>query len=298
MKNARLSLLALLPLISCGDDPVEFEPWPDGAQFYVGSSFPDTALAFSPLGEILLFCSANSGNPGIYGFDGIADPSLRTFTEYNEFVGPTGCWHADSGRIVFAAVRDDGSGELRWMPGNLYEVHLLLYDSLPNMQPSWSPLADSVVYASRTDGSWGLWHGAMSSFVPTELFVDEGADCTRPSYSPDGDWVLFQRSVGGDSDIWVIRPDGTDAHAVVAWPSREIHPTWGPEGGSIAFSSDSTGNYEIYAGTIYSDEFERLTDDEASDVYPAWNPVGDWIAFSSDRVSGSLAYDIFWIPAP
>ncbi len=286
---------------SCGENPDEFEPWPDGAQFYVGSTLPDTALAFSPGGNILLFCSANSGNPGIYGYDAPSSPSLRTFAEYDEFTGPTGCWSdttgGGTGKIVYSAVHDDGSGEIRWIPGNEYQVNLLLYDSLPNMHPTWSPAVDSVVYASMRDSHWGLWKTAVDSVAPFELFCP-GEDCVRPSYSPSGDWILFQRMDGDDWDVWIVRPDGTDPHAVVSGSSDDMHPTWAPSGGWFAFASDRTGNFEIWVGSVESDSLTQVTDDPAADIYPAWNPESDWLAFSADRVGASGDFDIFWIPAP
>jgi len=306
----RLSQCALvLVLCSCGHNPEESRPWPDGARYYVGwPTCPDTSLAFSPGGDVLLFCSSASGNPGIYGFDGVGSPSLRTFSSYDEFTGPTGCWcdmtAQDSlGKIIYAAVRDDGTGEIRWISGNSYNVHMILYDSLPNMDPTWSPLADSIVFCSKTDGAWGLWHGAVASTVVPEPLYCPSGDCVRPSYSPDGQWILFQHrdSEASDWDIWMVRPDGTDAHAVIEGSSQDIQPTWAPAGhsGWFAFSSDRTGNFEIWVSDMQGDSLLQVTDDPADDIYPAWSPGGDmWIAFSADRASDPGEFDIFWLPDP
>jgi Tol biopolymer transport system component len=305
---SKLCPLVLLGLIcGCGSNPDGFEPWPDGAEYYVGwPTCPDTALAFSPGGDVLLFCSSAAGNPGIYGYNGAGDPSLRTFASYDEFTGPTGCWSdttADGiGKIVFAALREDGSGELRWIPGSLYDVHLMLYDSLPHMQPTWCPSGDSIVFCTQMDGRWGLWRSPADSVVPAELYVPAG-DCTRPSYSPDGQWILFQfrESEANDWNIWMVRPDGSDAHVVVNGSSQDIHPTWAPAAypGWFAFSSDRTGNFEIWISDLEGDSLVQVTDDPGSDVYPAWNQGPDrWIAFSADRVGNDGAYDIFWIADP
>lgn len=295
---------AFAVVTSCGENPEGFEPWPDGAEYYIGSPSPcsDTALAFNPGGNILLFCSNYSGNPGIYGYSYGDDPSLRTFAEYNESNGPNGCWSdtvgSQAGRIVYTAVRDDGKTGIIWIQGNQYDVHEILFDSLEHRHPSWNPQADSLVWATLSEGSWGLWTSALDSMVPVALYTPSGADCLMPSYSPEGDWLLFERREGGQADIWVVRPDGSDAHAVVSGSSNDIHPCWGQGGGWFAFSSDRTGNYEIWIGNMTSGDLIQTTDDEATDFYPAWNPVGDWIAFSSDRSDPGVSYDVFWITPP
>jgi len=305
----KLSVLLVIGLLcGCGQNPDEFEPWPDGAQFYVGwPTCSDTALAFSPGGNVLLFCSAANGNPGIYGFDGDGDPALRTFTSYDEFTGPTGCWcdtiSGETGKIVFAAIRADSTGEIRWISGNEYDVHMVLYDSLPHMEPTWSPLADSILFCTQLDGGWGLWKAALDdTLAPSEFYAPSG-DCVRPSYSPDGQWILFQyRETGGDDwNIWMIRPDGSDAHQVVTGSSEDMHPTWAPEAypGWFAFASDRTGNFDIWISDLEGDSLIQVTDDLSDDMYPAWSPGPDrWIAFAADRVAGDGSFDIFWIPDP
>jgi TolB protein len=286
--------------VSCGDSPQGFTPWPDQAEFYVGSTSDDTALAFSPSGEVLLFTSATSGNPGFYGYSGVGNPSLRVFASWDESTGPTGCWcdttYTGEGRIVYTATKDDSTTELRWIPGNETTVHLILYDSLPHRFATWTPMADSVLYCTLLDGRWGLWKVDLEAQEPQPFHLPD-ADCLRPSYSPDGEWILYQCDLMGDWDIWAIRPDGTQPRMLAGGTGDDIHPTWGPEGGWYAFSSERTGNFEIWLGNVHSDTLIQLTDDPGTDLYPAWNPGYGWIGFSSDRVEEGL-FDIFWIDAP
>lgn len=298
---AAVILATAFVVVSCGNNPEGFQPWPDGAEYYIGapSPFSDTALAFNKGGNILLFCSSFSGNPGIYGYSYGDDPSLRTFSDLDESNGPNGCWSdtvgGEVGRIVFSAIRDDGSTEIRWIQGNLSEVHLLMYDSLEHRHPSWNPPADSVILSTLDNGAWGLWVTAFDDVSPVPLYTPEGVDCLMPSYSPEGDWILFERRESGQSDIWVIRPDGSDAHEVVGGSSDEMHPCWGHGDGWFTFSSNRTGNYEIWVGKTGTGDLIQVTDDESEDIFPAWNPVSEWIAFSSDRRDPGVSYDIFWI---
>lgn len=297
----RLYILLLIVsiLLSSCNNPEELGPWPDTATLWVGSgAYPDTALAWSPFGSVLLFTSSgNVGSPCIFGFAGTGTPAMRTFTSFDEFTGPWGCWSDSMGMIAYAAVHEDGSSELRTIPGNGTAVEVLLYDSLPHMYPGWNPEGDSLVFCTEIGGLWSLWTAAYEDFEPIPLY-EPSADCLRPSYSPDGSWILFQYRIGDASDIWLIRPDGSDAHAVQSGSSDDIHPSWGPYQNWFVFSSDRSGNYEIWIYNFDTDELVQVTDDPGVDIYPSWNPSHEWIAFSSDRHSGEGSYDIFSIHEP
>ena len=84
-----VSTVILTSLFSaCGDNPIEPEQWPDGAYLYVASSYPDTALAWSPYGGALLFSSFNGSSACLYGFDGLGPPALMTSSNLSESVFP------------------------------------------------------------------------------------------------------------------------------------------------------------------------------------------------------------------
>ncbi len=294
-----ISSVLLLICSGCGDDPTGYSTWPDGADFYVGSSSTsDTSLAWSPTGYILLFSTLGYTSPCLYGYDGLNAPDIITTTDMNEFVGPTGCWNSAQGRILYTAIADDSLYEIRAVKGNYFgDIKCLLQDTIPHIYPSWNPDGDSIVFCRETDGYWGLWKAEYNedSLECISLY-QPNADCLRPSYSPDGEWILFQRSGDGtQSDIWIIKPDGTGSQAVVTGNSDDIHPCWGQENDRFAFSSDRSGEWNIWIGSIDGDSMFQVTDDPAIDIYPAWNPEYGWLVFSSDRVGGANNYDIFVI---
>lgn len=295
-----LSAAAVLSAVPGCDNPAENEVRPDGAALYVASNFPDTALSWSPYGNILLFTTYSYNSLCLHGFDGVDNPVAITSSSMNESAGPNGCWNAEAGRIAYTAWNGDSASQVRTIPGNVGSIVVVLNDGLLHLHPSWNPAGDSLVMATFADGYWGLWKGEVSddsSFTP---LYQPDADCLRPSYSPDGAWILFQRVQSGNSDIWMVRPDGSDAHAVVALGSDEIHPCWCPYADWFAFASDTTGNDEIWISDLDGSTLLRVTDDPSSDVYPAWHPnsAEPWFAFSSDYSGGAGNYDIFSIPAP
>ena len=293
------AIAALVAVAGC-NNPAENEVWPDGASLYVASNFPDTALSWSPYGGILLFTTFSYNSLCLHGFDGLDNPVGITSSEMNESAGPNGCWSGSSLLIAYTAWSGDSASQVRTIPGNVGAISVVLNNGMLHRHPSWNPEGDSLVMATLADGYWGLWKGDVdddSSFVPIH---QPAADCLRPSYSSDGEWILFQEGTPGDFDIWLIRTDGSEAHAVVSSDGDDIHPCWGPFPGWFAFASDRTGDYEIWISDLDGSTQIRVTDDPASDCYPAWHLDEDnpWFAFSSDRSGGAGNYDIFSIPCP
>jgi len=285
-------------LIGCGN-PTEPEPWPDGAYFYVGSNFPDTALSWSPYGSILLFTTFSFNSLALHGFDGIDNPVAITSSGMNESVGPNGCWSGENLLIAYTAWSGDSASQVRTMPGNVGSISIVLNDGLLHLHPSWNPDGDTLVMSTFADGAWGLWSGDVTAdSVVFQPVYQPGEDCLRPSYSPDGGWLLFQLGSPGDRDIWLVRPDGSDPHSVIASSSDDIHPCWGPSENWFTFSSDRTGDYEVWISNLDGSTLLQVTDDPGSDIYPAWNPGYGWLAFSSDRSGGAGNYDIFSIESP
>jgi Tol biopolymer transport system component len=293
-----LSAAAAIILYAGCDNPSGNEEWPDGATLYVGSNFPDTALSWSPYGDILLFTTFGYNSLCLHGFDGLENPVAITSSSMNESAGPNGCWNANVGLITYTAWAGDSIAQVRTIPGNVGAIVMVLNDSLLHLHPTWNPDGDSLVMSTFAEGHWGLWKGEVSDDSSFAALYQPEADCLRPSYSPDGSWILFQQAEAGSSDIWLVRPDGSDAHAVVSSSSDDIHPCWGPYSDWFAFSSNRDGDYDIWISNLDGSTLIQVTEDPASDVYPAWNPEYGWFAFSSDRAGGAGNYDIFSIPSP
>jgi hypothetical protein len=93
--------------------------------------------------------------------------------------------------------------------------------------PDLSPDGTKLVYATNPDGDhdWEFVKGqiltrtydqATRTFGPEQPLVDDGKNNFYPSWSPDGNWILFNKDVSGgntyddaNSSTWVVKADGS-----------------------------------------------------------------------------------------
>ncbi|HEV8024383.1 MAG TPA: LpqB family beta-propeller domain-containing protein, partial [Candidatus Nanopelagicales bacterium] len=96
-----------------------------------------------------------------------------------------------------------------------------------------------------------------------------------------------------DTDIFLIRPDGTDKHALVSIEGeKEFAPSWSPSGQQIAFVSDMTGLDQVYVMNIDGTGMRQLTTSGAN-TDPAWSADGKHVYVTSTRTGNS---DVVQVP--
>jgi Tol biopolymer transport system component len=101
----------------------------------------------------------------------------------------------------------------------------------------------------------------------------------RPHWSPDGRQIAFVSNRGGEFQIWVIRPDGSDLRPLTA-EGRNTDPAWSPDGKTIAFVSTRGGYEDVWLMDADGRGARQITFTPERESSPAWSPDGQYLAFT------------------
>jgi Tol biopolymer transport system component/imidazolonepropionase-like amidohydrolase len=117
----------------------------------------------------------------------------------------------------------------------------------------------------------------------------------QPRFSPDGQWVAFISDAGGGTNVWLMRPDGSDARQVTRETQRLVNnPAWSPDGRTIYvrkhfIQQRSLGAGEIWAYHASGGAGLQVTERQGwqkDQNEPAVSPDGRYLYYSRDVTPG------------
>jgi Tol biopolymer transport system component len=222
--------------------------------------------AFSPDGTLLAYQRQTlvSGPSGEISFGG-SQVYLHHFssgadTAVGDGAGRFPRWGPD-GRLAYLdtdrqaiAVLDLAGGGVTYIPNTSGEMgtwspdgaYLVFPEIIIPPEPTPAPGQTSDSEASTPFYSY-LLRVAIATNDPFNLSGEGVVDDASPVYAPSGAWLAFGRKlqVNGQwspgRQVWLMRPDGTDAHPLTADPLyNQSAFTWSLDGGLLAYMRFNT----------------------------------------------------------
>ena len=95
--------------------------------------------------------------------------------------------------------------------------------------------------------------------------------------------VAFASTESGNSEVYVLKEDGTGRINVTDHPAYDGNPVWSPDGSRLAFESDRNGNRNIYVLNLTDGGLTRLTPAGGNNVLNTWSPDGSTMLFRNDQ---------------
>jgi TolB protein len=137
-------------------------------------------------------------------------------------------WSPDGGLVAFEAVDQVLHRSAIYVIDSKGGGRRLLVENASD--PSWSPDGRSIAFVRQlTVRQRNLFVIGTDGAGERQLTAGAGYD-TQPAWSPDGTRIAFTRGAPEqtDTDIAVVRPDGTGMHIVRGSARAELDPTWRP----------------------------------------------------------------------
>ena len=102
--------------------------------------------------------------------------------------------------------------------------------------------------------------------------------------------IAFTSNRDGDTEIFVMNPDGTGVTQLTSNTAADSDPNWSPDGSKIAFRSNRDGEFEIFVMNADGTGGTQLTSNTTDDGLADWSPDGSKIAFQTDRDGNGEIY--------
>lgn len=96
---------------------------------------------------------------------------------------------------------------------------------------------DQIVFPFAGD----LWQVDRKGGEAKRL-TDLPGDEDSPAFSPDGRWLAFSRSSGGDADVWVIPATGGEPRRLTWHPKDDRVRGWTPDSREVLFTTNRDGD--------------------------------------------------------
>jgi TolB protein len=183
--------------------------------------------AWSGDGSRIAFSSSRSGDPEIWVTDATgANPHRITFFRGPD-VGPT--WNPRTNAQIAWVSGRTGLPQIYVMDQDGSNVHRMT-DSGYAVSPSWSSSGQFLTfswnrkYGPGAPGGQDIYVMDVASMRWEQLTHEAGSN-DYPSWSPDGRHVVFERKVGGRTQIWTMLADGTEQHELTSTGSNFM-PNW------------------------------------------------------------------------
>lgn len=213
--------------------------------FISASGYLDNiSLSWSPDNRQIAFTALLDGRQAIYVVDVAPDapaPVIAQQVTPNNANAFSPTWSADGERLAF----------------------------------SWAPLTNQDIFVvSLRDTALPIINGD-----PLQRLTDVTTLDTMPAWSPDGEQIAFASDRYENTEIYVMKADGSDVRRLTYARARDIAPVWTADSREVIFVSDRSGNWEAYKVPVdcatkegCTTALQRLTFNEYHDLRVAWRP--------------------------
>jgi Tol biopolymer transport system component len=145
---------------------------------------------------------------------------------------------------------------------------------------------DYLLYVSATGVSQSIWK--VANETATELWNGQGAQIFGgPAISPDGRSVAFSVRQHGQTLLYAMQADGTNAHIVTDSLDLQGAPAWARDGKSITSAASDHGVPHLFRVPVGGGVSEPFVSEYSVD--PAWAPDGKFVVYSGPDIGTTFS---------
>lgn len=206
-------------------------------------------FTWSPDGKELCFTEIRGGHQGVYLVSAEQGTVVKQISNSSD---------NDMGGVISR----DGNTIFFHRGEGLSSYSLWSYDRKNNLFSNYSrgmtacliPGDNNTIYCGRfTDRKESeIWRVNFQTGVEELILGAPDKSYTSPQLSPDGRWLLVvgnsksEKEGIANTDIFVVRTDGTQLTQLTYHPGNDLSPIWSPDGRSVFFLSQRGSKDKTY----------------------------------------------------
>jgi Tol biopolymer transport system component len=216
-----------------------------------------SALTWSPDGKYLAFVAGSQSRDVLYVSDVDEGRIVRKVkNEFDAVMYPA--WHPSEDLIAVVAVRD-GRSDLYLVDAE-GSFERLTNDTWDEKEPKWHPDGKSLVFASdRANpvvltaapdpsgfGNYGIYDMDIESRRITRV-VDTWGNDGQPTWSPDGERLLFISDRGGANDAYLYDIADSTFVQLTELQGGLYSLSWSRDNDRVVFTAFTEGGWDVFA---------------------------------------------------
>ena len=140
--------------------------------------------------------------------------------------------------------------------------------------PIWAPDSERIAYRKLLSDSLETINPSSGKKEAIPGVPEDIAGAFLQSWSPDGRFLVWSKSIEGQSDLWIASLDGkSKAAPFVQSPSNEFRAEISPDGHWIAYVSNESGREEVIVESFPQPGKRKRISTEGGN-FPAWRLDG------------------------
>ncbi len=148
--------------------------------------------------------------------------------------------------------------------------------------PEVSPDGQRIAFTRWTPNSaYAIWVMNRGGGEPHQVFGPPYGTGWDPTWSPDGQRILFSSDMGGAIQLYTIDLDGTNLQKITGMTGLRGRSDWSPDGSAIVTYAGEPWKREVYWMKADGSGLRQLSPAAGNSQGPSFSPDGQWVTFMS-----------------
>jgi TolB protein len=210
-------------------------------------------------------------------------------------------WSPDGKSIVFTRFRNgynQGPADLAIYDLESGHVRLLVSDGSDNINlpgSTWNGITDRIVFSSSREPHDEIFFIPADAHPGEEVRITQrsGLSAYEPSFSPDGQWIVFEThklDVEGNGVITIYETSGAGEYQILKDLNSDCRqPNWSPNGNLILYQAINKGQWEVWVMDSDGTNHRQITSGSGDKTDASFSPDGRWIVYSGENPESNSA---------